>query len=141
MVTIKVKKLRPDAIVPRYAHPSDAGLDLHATEDYALKAGERHLFRLGIATEIPEGYFGYVRDKSGLALRAGLTVLGGVIDEGYRGEYGIILLNTGREPYEVHRGDKIAQLLIQPVVHAEIAEVSDLSDTDRGAGGFGSTGK
>src|SRR3989339_1043236 len=123
---IKVFKIHPEAKIPRYAHPGDAGLDLYANEDKVLKPGERHKFALGFKTEIPEGYVALVWDKSGLADKYGLHCLGGVIDAGYRGEYQIVLYNSGNQEYQINKGDKIAQLLIQPVASVEIEAADDL---------------
>ncbi len=138
---VRIKKLNDDAIPPKYAHEGDAGMDLYSRETMILKAGTRHLFKTGISMEIPEGYVGLFWDKSGLAFKNGITVLGGVIDSGYRGEFGVILLNTGEDDYEIKKGDKIAQVLIQPVVNAELEVVEELDNTKRGDGGFGSTGR
>ncbi|MBI4116294.1 dUTP diphosphatase [Candidatus Pacearchaeota archaeon] len=137
---IKVKKIRPDAIIPEYAHPDDAGMDLRSMEDYTLKPSERKVFGIGLEFEIPKGYVCLIWDRSGMAGK-GIKTMGGVIDCHYRGEYKVILLNTALENYEVKKGDKIAQLLIQPVETAEIFEVEELSETARGEGGFGSTGR
>jgi len=141
MVKIKIKKINPEAKIPSYAHPGDAGLDLYSCEDYLLKPQERHTFLIGISTEIPFGYVGLIRDKSGLAAKHGLTVLAGVIDSNYRGEYGVVLLNIGDKPYQIRKGDKIAQLLIQKIENVEMEEVNELSETLRGEGGFGSSGR
>ena len=138
---VKVKKLNADAIVPKYAHEGDAGLDFFCVEDVELKPGEKHLFKTGISMELPPGFVSLVWDKSGLGVVKGLKVLGGVLDAHYRGEYKIGLLNTSKETVHFKKGDKIAQVLIQPVVSAEIEEVDELSDTKRGEGGFGSTGR
>jgi len=138
---IKVKKLNPDAILPNYAHPGDAGLDLFSLETYKLKPQERKAFATGITIELESGYVSLVKDKSGLAAKYGLHTLAGVIDAGYRGEYKIILINHGNQTYTINQGDKIAQLLIMPVVQVEIKETDELSDTSRNTGGFGSTGK
>ncbi len=141
MVKIKIKKLYEDAIVPKYATEGDAGLDVYSRENYILKAGERHVFSTGISSEIPTGIVALLWDKSGLAAKNGLTVLGGVIDSGYRGEWMVVLLNSSKEDYQVKKGDKIAQALIQPVETAEIEVAKELTETKRGAGGFGSTGR
>lgn len=141
MVKIKFKKLYKDAKIPSYAHTGDAGMDLYSLENYDLKPGERHIFKLGIASEFPRGYVALIWDKSGLAAKSGLTVLAGVIDNSYRGEYGVVLLNTGDSIHQVKKGDKIAQLLVQKIEEAEIKEVEELSDSERGRGGFGSTGR
>jgi dUTP pyrophosphatase len=136
---IKVKKIHPDATIPRYAHTGDAGMDLFSIENYTLIPGERRLFKTGLQIEIPEGHVSLIWDKSGVANK-GIKTMGGVIEYTYRGEYCVILLNTSNENYEVKKGQKIAQLLIQPVATAEVIEVSELSETQRGDGGFGSTG-
>lgn len=138
---VKIKKLNPQAIIPNYAHPGDAGLDLYSLEDYELQPGERRGFPTGIAIELATGYVSLIKDKSGLAVKHGIHTIAGVIDAGYRGEYNIILINHGTEPYLIKKGDKIAQLLIMPVAQAEIIEDNNLSNTSRGAGGFGSSGK
>ena len=138
---IKIKKLKPDAVIPSYAHPGDAGLDLFSLENYELKAGERKILDLGFALEFPEGYVALVKDKSSLPKNAGLHTMGGVFDAGYRGEYNINLINLSDKPYEITKGDKIAQLVIVPVAQAELEESEKLSDTSRGEGRFGSTGR
>ena len=139
---LKVKKLNKDAILPRYAHPGDAGMDLFACETATLQPGDSLLVGTGVAVELPPGTEAQVRPRSGLALRHRVTVLNtpGTIDEGYRGEVGVILINHGREPFIVNKGAKIAQLLVKPVLGVEVKEFDELSDTCRGAGGFGSTG-
>jgi len=139
-ILVKVKKLKPNAIIPNYAHKGDAGLDLYSTESYIIKSNKRQLVSTGISMELPKGYFASIRDKSGFALKKGITILGGVIDYTYRGEYGIIVLNTGEEDFVIKKGDKIAQVIIQPVATAEIKEVAKLSETERGSGAWGSTG-
>jgi len=139
-VKVKFKRLRPEAILPSYAHPGDAGMDFYSCIDVILKPGERNLIPTGWAIEMPAGYVSLIWDKSGLAAKKGITVLGGVIEYTYRGEYGVILLNTSNETHEIKKGDKISQLLIQPICTAEIEEVSELSESVRGTGGFGSSG-
>ncbi len=139
-IPVKIKKLKPEAVIPTYAHPGDAGMDLYSCEDYTLKAGERKLFGTGLSIELPEGYVSLFWDKSGLAAKQGLTVLAGVIEYTYRGEYGVVLLNTSDKEVEIKKGQKIAQLLIQPICTAEIQEVTELSESSRGTSGFGSTG-
>lgn len=138
---VKVKRLNPEAKLPSYAHPGDVGLDMYSLEDYELKAGERKVFPFGFALEFPTGYAAIVKDKSSLPRNAGIHTMGGVFDAGYRGEYNAQLINLGRESYQVKKGDKLAQLVIYPVAIAELEEVAELSDTSRGAGGFGSTGR
>lgn len=140
-IKIEVKKLHKDAVVPRYAHRGDAGMDIFSLEDYQLDPGESHLFKTGISIAIPKGYVSLVWDKSGLAANYGIKTMGGVIDAEYRGEYKIALLNTSHKSYNFKKGDKLAQVLIQPVCRAEVEEVQKLSDTKRGSGSFGSTGK
>lgn len=138
---IKVKKVHPEAKIPTYAHEGDAGFDLFAIEDVIIPVGARVLVGTGIAMEIPLGYVGLIWDKSGLSMNHGLKNLGGVIDAGYRGEIKAGVVNLSDEAYTIHAGNKVAQMLIQKVERAEIQEVDDLSDTTRGKGGFGSTGK
>lgn len=138
---IKVKKLKPTAILPSYAHPGDVGLDLHSLEDYELKPGERRDFDIGFALEFPEGYAAIVKDKSGLPKNSGVHTMGGVYDAGYRGEYNVILINLSDKPYKILKRDKIAQLVIFPVIIADLKEVSKLGETSRGLGRFGSTGR
>lgn len=137
---IRVKKLHPDAKVLAFAHPGDAGMDLYSVEDMVLAPGERGSVPTGIAIELPDGYVSLVWDKSGPSHKFGVKTLGGVLDSGYRGEYLIGLINLGQEPFEIRKGQKIAQLLIQKVERPEIEETDELGDTSRGAGGFGSTG-
>lgn len=142
-VTIPVHPLDPELPLPRYAHDFDAGADLHARTEVVLGPGERALVPTGLAVAIPPGYVGLVHPRSGLAAKSGITVLNapGTIDADYRGEIQVILINHDRlESFTVHRGDRIAQLVIQPVVTARWAQVEHLPETSRGLGGFGSTG-
>lgn len=141
LMELKIKKLYATAKIPVYAHHSDAGFDLCAVESVMISAGARALIGTGIAMEIPEGYVGLVWDKSGLSNNHGLKTLGGVVDAGYRGEVKVGLINLSDEDYHIQAGHKIAQMLIQKVEYAGIKEVAELSDTARGHGGFGSTGK
>lgn len=136
---VKFKKLFSDVTLPDYAHQGDAGLDLYSREDYILKPGERHTFPLGFVVEIPEGSVGLIWDRSGLAAEHGLKTFAGVLDSSYRGELKIVLYNSSNEPFSIHKGDKIAQLLIQPVARTKIEETTSLSQTERGEKGFGST--
>ena len=138
---LKIKKLHTDAKVPSYAHPGDAGFDLYAIEEVAIPVGVRVLIGTGIAMDIPDGFVGLIWDKSGLSTTHGLKTLGGVVDAGYRGEVKVGMVNLGTEEYTLSAGHKIAQMLIQKVERAEIIEVAELSETVRGEGGFGSTGK
>ncbi|MFA5060977.1 MAG: dUTP diphosphatase [Candidatus Pacearchaeota archaeon] len=137
---VKVKRLKENAILPSYAHEGDAAMDLYSTEDYVVRSGERQLVSTGIAMEFPKGYFASIRGKSGLASKKGIAILGGVIEYTYRGEYGVVVLNTGKEDFEIRVGDKVAQVVIAPVATAIIEEVTELSDTVRGEGAWGSTG-
>ncbi len=138
---IKFKKLNKSAVMPQYAHPGDAGLDLYSCEKVVLKPGERHTFWLGFAFELPRSYVGLVWDKGGLPFKAGLHTMGGVLDSSYRGEVIAIVINLGPKTYTFEKGDKVAQLLIQKVENAKIKEVKKLSETSRGEGRLGSTGR
>lgn len=138
---VKIQKLRKDVKLPSYAHPGDAGMDLFSLEDYTLQPGERHQFDLGFALEIPNGFVGLIWDKGSMANLFGIHTIAGVMDSGYRGEYMAILINLSDKTHEIKKGDKIVQLLIQPVERAEITEANELSDTSRGNGCLGSTGK
>ena len=137
---IKVKKLKEDAKMPSYAHPGDVGMDLYAMETVTIAPGEHYRFWHGFAFEFPEGYAAIVKDKSSIS-KAGLHTMGGVFDAGYRGEYNTHLVILSSEPYTIEAGDKVSQLIIYPVAIAELEEVSELADSARGEGGFGSTGK
>jgi len=140
---VAILRLAPDLPLPSYAHPGDAGLDLYAAEAVTLPPGARALVATGIAVAIPEGYAGLVLPRSGLALRHGLGLLNspGLIDAGYRGEVKVLLVNHDpAEAVTLARGDRIAQLVIQPVQRAGLHEVSALPPSERGTGGFGSTG-
>lgn len=138
---IKIKKLDQNVSLPSYAKLGDAGLDLRSNEDKVLLPGERYCFKTGLAFEIPEGFVGLVWDRSGMALKEGLKTMAGVVDSGYRGEIGIVALNTSDTEIKVEKGDRIAQILIQPVMRAEIEEIEELSESERGEGGFGGSGK
>jgi dUTP pyrophosphatase len=135
-----VQKLHPDAILPKYALPGDAGLDLFSLEKVVLAPQQKAIVKTGIAIALPPGHAGLIWDKSGMAAKFHLHVIGGVFDETYRGEYTIILVNLGENPYTIEKGSKIAQLLIQPILQPEVVEVPRLDDTVRGGGKFGSTG-
>jgi dUTP pyrophosphatase len=142
-MSLRVARLDARARLPTRAHPGDAGLDLYAVEAAVLAAGERASIPTGIAVEIPPGHAGLVLPRSGLAARHGISVVNapGLIDADYRGEVRVLLLNTDREQaFELAAGDRIAQLIIVAVVIAEVDEVPSLTDTVRGAGGFGSSG-
>lgn len=141
-VTVTVRRVHADAVLPTYAQPGDAGLDLTAVEPVSLEPGARAAVPTGLAIEIPVGWVGLVHPRSGLARRCGVTVANapGTIDAGYRGEVQVLLVNLGNEPVRLEAGDRVAQLLLQQVGQATIVEVDALSDSVRGAGGFGSTG-
>ncbi len=141
-VALKVRRLDPDVPVPSYAHTGDAGLDLAAAEDVTVQPGERAAVGTGLVIAVPAGWVGLVHPRSGLAIDDGLTVINapGTIDAGYRGELKVLLVNLGDAPVEIARGDRIAQLLLQRVGRAVIAESDNLGETARGEGGFGSTG-
>ena len=136
------RKIDAEAKLPSYAHPGDAGMDVCSAEEAVLQPGERKLVRTGLVMMLPPDAEAQVRPRSGLALKHGVTVLNtpGTIDAGYRGEVGVILANFGAEPYKVEKGARIAQIVVAPVVRAEIEETDVTDETARGAGGFGSTG-
>jgi len=138
---LKIKKLNSEAIVPHYAHQDDAGFDLFSINDIEIPPRSRAQVSTGIAMEIPAGFVGLIWDKSGLSHKHGLKTLGGVIDAGYRGEVKVGLINLSAETYLLAKGHKVAQMIIQQKETCEIIEVDELSDTSRGEGGFGSTGK
>ena len=145
MVTVKIKKLHDDAVVPRYMTAHAAGVDLHAVLDEPLELvpGQRTLVPTGLAMEIPDGYEGQVRPRSGLALKKGIGLVNspGTIDADYRGEVGIIMINYGQDAVVITPGERIAQLVIAPVTRVLFKESAELADTDRGTGGFGHTGR
>lgn len=140
-LAIDVKKLNENAKTPHFAHDDDAGMDLFAAEEVTIAPGESATIPTGIAMAIPLGYVGLIWDKSGHAIVRGLKVMGGVVDAGYRGEIKIGIINHGKEPHTFEAGDKVAQMLLQKVSQATFTEVDELSETVRGEGGFGSTGK
>ncbi|BAU65054.1 deoxyuridine 5'-triphosphate nucleotidohydrolase [Stanieria sp. NIES-3757] len=139
---IKILKLDESAIVPQYSHPDDAGLDLFSIEEQVICPGETKLIHTGIAIELPQGTEAQIRPRSGLALKHSITVLNtpGTIDAGYRGEIGVILINHGKNNFNVFKGMKIAQMVITSFIYADIETVDQLSSSSRGSGGFGSTG-
>lgn len=137
---IKFQKILDEAIIPHYAHTGDAGMDIFSAEETIIKKGERKNIRTGVKMELPEGFVGLVWDKSGLALKNGIKTMAGVIDSGYRGEIGIVLVNLSEQDYKIEKGQKIAQMLIQKLERAEIEETEKLGETKRGDGCFGSTG-
>ena len=141
-MTVRFKRLCPDAVLPAYAHPGDAGMDIRSVDDLEIAPGARALVHTGLVMVLPPGWEAQVRPRSGLALKHGVTVLNtpGTIDAGYRGEVGVILANLGDVPFPVKKGDRIAQVVVAPVTTAAIEETDVVDDTDRGGGGFGSTG-
>jgi dUTP pyrophosphatase len=140
---ILVTKLDNDAVIPTYAKPGDAGADLYSISDLVLAPGERALVKTGIAIALPNGYVGLVHPRSGLGLKNGISVVNtpGTIDAGYRGEIGVVLINHDlHESFQVKKGDRIAQLVIQKVENAQFKMVNQLPESERAAGGYGSTG-
>lgn len=137
-----ISKINEIAKVPEYAHIGDAGMDLFSVDEVVLNPLERKLIHTGIKIQLPPNTEAQIRPRSGLALKNGITVLNtpGTIDEGYRGEIGIILINLSNETFKVEKGMKIAQMVIKPTIQVEVQEVDELNDTSRGEGGFGSTG-
>lgn len=142
MYTVKFIKLNEDARAPMRAHEDDAGFDLYSCEDYLLKSHTYGAVATGICIELPKGTEGQVRPRSGLAAKHGITVLNapGTIDAGYRGELKCILINHGEEDFQITKGMRIAQLMVKPIFETEFVEASSLDETDRGTGGFGSSG-
>jgi len=139
---LKVKLLSPDAQLPRYAHPDDSGMDLASVEDVVIAPGARALVHTGVAIELPPGTEAQLRPRSGLALRHGITVLNSpaTIDEGYRGELMVVLINHGDTDFQITKGMRIAQMVVCPVLRPEIVESDDFTYSTRSTSGFGSTG-
>jgi dUTP pyrophosphatase len=156
MAVLRIKMLA-DIDLPGYAHPGDAGIDLRASgvwvvnidekeeeisgETYTIMPGERILVKTGIIAEIPEGNWGNIRDRSGLAKNYGLHVLAGVIDETYRGEIGVVIVNLGKREYVMKRNERIAQMIVMPYSQYPVKVVEDIAETERSSRGFGSSGK
>lgn len=140
--TIKFKKLNEKAILPSFANEGDAGLDICSTQEVLLMPGQRALVKTGLAIQLPKGWEAQVRSRSGLAYKHGVVVLNspGTIDEPYRGEIGVILINHGQEPYSISIGDRIAQLVLKRTEDVVPVFVEELNESNRGSGGFGSTG-
>ena len=138
---IKVKKLRDDAKLPTHGHPGDAGMDFYAIEDVVFAPGKQERVHTGVAIEIPEGCVGLIWDKSSTSFNIGLKIMGGVIDSGFRGELVMCLLNTSDKEVVLEKGHKVAQMIIQKYEHCDILEVGEISETIRGEGREGSTGK
>jgi dUTP pyrophosphatase len=137
---LKIQKLDPSAKLPSYAYEGDAGMDLFSLEEVEIPSGEKIAVRTGLKFAIPRGYAGFVWDKSGLAAKYHLKTMAGVIDSNYRGELLVVLTNLGKEMYKVEKGSKVAQLVIKPIANPEIEEGEIEDETDRGKGGFGSSG-
>jgi len=142
-VPVRIEKVHPNAIIPTYAHGDDACCDLYVVEDYIIRRWQRLLLRTGIAIEIPTGYEVQLRPRSGLAWNQGMTLVNApaTVDAQYRNEIRIIALNLGESKIVIKKGDRVAQMCIKPVYKIEFTEVDKLADSDRGLGGFGSTGK
>jgi len=138
---LKIKKLHPDAKLPTYGHKTDAGMDLFSIKDYSVKPGEIVHAETGIAIELPRGYAALIWDKGSIAMVHGLKVLGGVGDCGYTGDYTVGLINLGKKVFNIEKGQKIAQILIQKVENPEIIESTEIASGKRGKNRFGSTGK
>lgn len=142
VIDVLLLQLDPDLEPPSYAHPEDAGADLRSTESFVLRPGERRLVGTGVAIALPAGFAGFVHPRSGLAARHGISIVNapGTVDAGYRGEIKVCLINTDRsQPVSIARGDRIAQLVIQPVNVAAFVPVTELPSSSRGIGGYGST--
>jgi len=142
-IDIRIKKLHPDAIIPTYSKLGDSGCDLYSLEEFVLEPMDRCLVHCGIAISIPYGFEGQIRPRSGKAIKEGLTVINtpGTVDAGYRGEIMIGIINLSTTLAYIGKGDRIAQLIIVPVLKANFIEVNELDETERGDGGFGHTGK
>jgi dUTP pyrophosphatase len=141
VIEVAVRRLRPDAQIPRQAYEGDAGLDLAACDPVVLEPGMRAVVATGLAFEIPEGFAGFVQPRSGLAAGYGIAIVNspGLIDSGYRGEIRVVLLNTGDESFAVEPGMRIAQLVVAPVATVRLVEVEELAVSERGVRGFGSS--
>lgn len=137
---IEAKKLFPDAQLPQMMKEGDAAMDFYSYQDYELEPGQKIIASTGVAIAIPRGYWGNVRDRSGLAAKHAIHTMGGVFDSNYRGEVQIILINLGKEKYNIKKGDRICQMIIEKHEDLEVEEVSELDDTNRGEGRFASSG-
>jgi len=138
-LVLKIKKLDREATLPNYAYLGDAGLDLYANADILIKPLERVIVPTGVALEVPEGYVGLIWDKSSLGIQKVLKTLGGVIDSGYRGEVKIGLINLSKKDFQIYRGQKIAQMIVQKKEEIKVQEVEILSESERGSKNFGSS--
>jgi len=137
---LKIKRIDKELPLPKYAYDNDCAFDLCASKEVLLKKGEKSIIPSGIAVSIPVGYFGNVRDRSGMAAKRGIHTMAGVIDSGYRGEIGVVLINLGVDDFIIEKGMRIAQLIIQKVEQPTIVEVDELENSQRGEKGFGSSG-
>lgn len=137
---IKVKRLDKEIELPDFAHENDAAIDLRSAEEGTLEPNEKKIFKTGLAFAIPKGYAGLIWDRSGLAAKHSIHTMAGVIDAGYRGEVGVVMINLGKEAFKVEKGMRIAQMLFHPILNVKLQETEELDDTARGASGFGSTG-
>lgn len=142
-VYVKVLKTNPDAILPTYAHPTDAGADVYALEDTEIKPGETTIVKTGLKVAIPEGYMIQIYPRSGMSLKTSLRIANavGIVDSSYRGEIGVLMNNIGTETQKINKGDRIAQMIVMPAPMIAWTEVDSLDVTSRGEGGFGSSGK
>ena len=140
MVQVKIHRMDKEVDLPFYAKQGDAAFDLRSSEEKTLNAGEKHIIKTGLRVAIPEGYVGLIWDRSGMAAKHSIHCLAGVIDSGYRGEIGVVMKNLGDSKFNIEKNMRIAQMLIQPVASANLIEVDDLDESERGAGRFGSTG-
>ena len=138
---VRIKKLDPNAIIPKFAHDADAGMDLYSLKDYLIKPGETVKVETGIAMEFDPDYTALIWDKGSLSHNHSIKSLGGVFDADYRGDYTVALVNLGKEEYKINKGDKIAQVLFQKIEHPDIIEVDELNSSTRGKNRYGSTGK
>ncbi|MFH1592301.1 MAG: dUTP diphosphatase [Candidatus Woesearchaeota archaeon] len=139
MNKVRIQRLDPEISLPGYIHEDDAAFDLRSAEEKTIEAGKKEVIKTGIKVAIPKNHVGLIWDRSGLAAKKDITVLGGVLDAGYREEVKIILKNLGEEPFKINKNDRIAQMIIQPYLKAEIEETKKLEETDR-KGGLGHTG-
>jgi len=137
---IKVKRIDKELELPDFAHENDAAIDLRSSESGVLEPNEKKIFKTGLAFAIPKGYAGLIWDRSGLAAKHSIHTMAGVIDAGYRGEVGVVMINLGKEAFTVEKGMRIAQMLFHPILNVKLQESEELDDTTRGDGGFGSTG-
>jgi dUTP pyrophosphatase len=142
-MNVQIKKLVDNAIIPAYQTPHSAGFDLHSIEDYTIQSGERALIKTGLSLALPEGFELQIRPRSGIAYKHGITVLNtpGTVDSDYRGEVMVLLINHSNDEFVIQEGERIAQGVINEIIQASFDVVDQLSETSRGAGGFGSTGK